>query len=518
MLPTFVIGLREGLEAALIVGIVAAFLKQRGRTDLLRWAFAGVAAAVALCVAAGVTLEVISRDLPQRQQEGLETVIGAVAVAMVTYMVVWMRRNSRNLKGQLEGAAGSALAAGSGLALVAMAFLAVLREGLETVVFLLAAFNETSNSGSAGTGAAARASSSPSVSGTRSTAAGSGSTCPSSSGPPGSCSCSSRVASWSARSIPPTRPAGLTSGQQSTIDLTWLVHPGSVEASLLTGMLGIQPRPVLIELVAWLVYVIPVGLYVAWPPGKGPSRATVVRGALIGGVTAALAAVVLAVLAPGSPAHQSGDERRRCQRAGCRRARPTGATVRTDVSGASTDVTVKRTGSETHAGILSGVFTATTPGTAKPATTLSLDQLAALNGGRLPLGAGSDTKPIAVTYPSTTVLTVWLNDSTGRVIDVQSSTKVSTVAALSVGATVIGTPATSTTRLPTASVSHAVAAAHHDESITDRQGLLRGLAVTFGVLALILLAVAAVFAWGNRRRTEQPAVSEVTPSSKLVKS
>src|SRR4051794_6189048 len=110
MLPTFVIGLREGLEASLIVGIVAAFLRQRGRSDLLRWVFAGIAAAVALCVAAGVTLEVISRDLPQRQQEGLETVIGAVAVGMVTYMVVWMRRHSRDLKGQLEGAAGLALA------------------------------------------------------------------------------------------------------------------------------------------------------------------------------------------------------------------------------------------------------------------------------------------------------------------------------------------------------------------------------------------------------------------------
>src|SRR4051794_2333084 len=113
MLPTFVIGLREGLEAALIVGIVAAFLRQRGRLDLLRWAFIGVGAAIALCLAVGVVLEVISHDLPQREQEGLETVIGAVAVGMVTYMVVWMRRHSRTLKRQLEGAAGAALAAGS---------------------------------------------------------------------------------------------------------------------------------------------------------------------------------------------------------------------------------------------------------------------------------------------------------------------------------------------------------------------------------------------------------------------
>ncbi len=152
MLPTFVIGLREGLEAALIVGIVAAFLRQRGRLDLLRWVLVGVATAVALCLAAGIALDVWSRDLPQRQQEGLETVIGAVAVVMVTYMVVWMRRHSRDLKGQLEGAAGSALVSGSGWALVAMAFLAVIREGLETVVFLLAAFNEAGQSWRPGSG------------------------------------------------------------------------------------------------------------------------------------------------------------------------------------------------------------------------------------------------------------------------------------------------------------------------------------------------------------------------------
>src|SRR5215471_3783709 len=145
MLPTFVIGLREGLEASLIVGIVAAFLRQRGRRDLLRWVFVGVSASVLLCVAVGVVLRVLSQNLPQRQQEGVETVIGAVAVAIVTYMVVWMRRHSRNLKGQLTAATESALVAGSAYALVAMAFLAVLREGFETVVFLLAAFNESTS-------------------------------------------------------------------------------------------------------------------------------------------------------------------------------------------------------------------------------------------------------------------------------------------------------------------------------------------------------------------------------------
>src|SRR6187455_2280804 len=131
MLPTFVIGLREGVEAALIVGIIAAFLRQEGRRDALRWMWAGIGIAVAICVAGGVALELLSRSLPQREQEQLETVIGAVAVAAVTFMIVWMRRNARGMRRALEGRASSALAQGSVLALVGMAFFAVIREGFE---------------------------------------------------------------------------------------------------------------------------------------------------------------------------------------------------------------------------------------------------------------------------------------------------------------------------------------------------------------------------------------------------
>src|ERR1700733_15456041 len=105
------------MEAALIVGIVAAFLGQQGRRDALRQVWIGVSIALSMCIAIGIALQVISSDLPQRQQEGLETVVGAIAVVMVTYMVVWMRRHSRDLKRQLEGATDSALESGSGMAL-----------------------------------------------------------------------------------------------------------------------------------------------------------------------------------------------------------------------------------------------------------------------------------------------------------------------------------------------------------------------------------------------------------------
>src|SRR4051794_12962935 len=154
MLPTFVIGLREGLEASLIVGIVAAFVVQSGRSKQM-WALCvGVGVAVALCTLVAIGLRIAEQHLPQKQQEGLETVIGLVAVGFVTWMILWMRKHSRDLKGDLESSASAALATGSATALLVMAFLAVLREGLETAVFLLAAFQASTDPWLAGLGAA----------------------------------------------------------------------------------------------------------------------------------------------------------------------------------------------------------------------------------------------------------------------------------------------------------------------------------------------------------------------------
>ena len=121
---TFLIGLREGLEAALIVGIVAAFLKRNGKS--VRPMLAGVGVAVAISIAGGVALNLLSEALPQRQQEMLETVIGAIAVVFVTTMIIWMNRNASALKGELEREAQQAITTGGSLALATMAFLAVL--------------------------------------------------------------------------------------------------------------------------------------------------------------------------------------------------------------------------------------------------------------------------------------------------------------------------------------------------------------------------------------------------------
>src|SRR5205807_10221497 len=98
-------------------------------------------------------LQLIASGLPRREQEGLEAGVGALAIGMVTYMVFFMRKHARSMKKDLQGAAASALAEGSSRALVVMAFLAVLREGFETAVFLTAVIQNSSSAASGATGA-----------------------------------------------------------------------------------------------------------------------------------------------------------------------------------------------------------------------------------------------------------------------------------------------------------------------------------------------------------------------------
>src|SRR5699024_11293587 len=85
MLATFIIGLREGLEAALIIGIIATFLRNNGKSLLPMWL--GVALAICVSIAVGVALALVERALPQAAQEGLETIIGLIAVACVTIVL-----------------------------------------------------------------------------------------------------------------------------------------------------------------------------------------------------------------------------------------------------------------------------------------------------------------------------------------------------------------------------------------------------------------------------------------------
>ncbi len=281
MLTTFVIALREGLEAALIVGIIAAFLRRTGRTDGLRAMWAGVALAVVLCVGVAVVLRVVDDQLPHRAQEGLETIVALVAVAMVTYMIVWMTNHSRDLRGQLQSQAAGALETGSMWALVAMAFFAVLREGFETSVFLLAAFNDATDTTAAGLGvvlglAVAIALGYGIYRGgvhldlARFFRATGVVLVIVAAGLVASALHSAAEAGW------------VTGGQAQALDLGAIVRPGTVWESLITGILGIQAQPTVIEVAGWLIYAVPM-LFILLAPQqlRGRTRASFAGAAVV---------------------------------------------------------------------------------------------------------------------------------------------------------------------------------------------------------------------------------------------
>jgi high-affinity iron transporter len=139
----FFLMLREGLEAALIVGIIAAYLVKVGRRDALGKVWLGVGVAVALSVASGILVVTTVGRLPLVVQETIEGVAALAAVAVLTWMLFWMRRQGRALKGELERGVDAALAVGSTTALAGLAFFAVAREGLETVLFLFAVWSSS---------------------------------------------------------------------------------------------------------------------------------------------------------------------------------------------------------------------------------------------------------------------------------------------------------------------------------------------------------------------------------------
>lgn len=283
-LPTvhFVIGLREGVEAALIVGIIATFLQQQGRSDALPWMWAGVGLAIALCFGVAAVLQLIDANLPERQQEGFEAIVGLVAVAMVTFMIVFMRRHARQLGGLLRTNAASALATGSAWGLVAMAFLAVMREGVETAMFTLAAFQAPL--------------------GTSPLVAGLGAVCGvlvaaaigwviHRGGMRLNMSRFFRITSvllvviaagLVSSAIHHANEAALfTSFQTQALDLSSIVVPrsNSVTTGLITGLLGVYPFPTVAEVAGWLLYAVPMLIYVLWPQGRtlrrrSPSIAT----------------------------------------------------------------------------------------------------------------------------------------------------------------------------------------------------------------------------------------------------
>jgi len=145
VLANFLIGLREGLEASLIIGILVAYLVRIERRDMLTWVWTGVGIALAVSLGFGALLTLGPQGLTFEAQEIIGGTLSILAVGLITWMIFWMGRTARYLKGHLEGRLDKAIAVGKG-AVVTMALLAVAREGLETSLFLWAGIQSAGSS------------------------------------------------------------------------------------------------------------------------------------------------------------------------------------------------------------------------------------------------------------------------------------------------------------------------------------------------------------------------------------
>ena len=145
-LANFLIALREGVEAALIVGVVAAYLVKVGRKNLLPKVWLGVVIAAAIPLSLGAIMTWGPYTLSFQAQEILGGTLSLVAVAMVTWMILWMSSNSRQFARKLREDTAAQLASGSDWGVVWIAFIAVAREGIETALFVWATIKSSAES------------------------------------------------------------------------------------------------------------------------------------------------------------------------------------------------------------------------------------------------------------------------------------------------------------------------------------------------------------------------------------
>ena len=136
----YLIGLREGFEAALIVAILASYLVRTGNGHAMRHVWMGVGAAIGLSVVLGVILVSIDESLGETVEPAFAGVMSLAAVALITWMVFWMAKRARGISAHLKGEVDKALAT-SAVAVAGVAFVAVMREGAETALFLWAGIN-----------------------------------------------------------------------------------------------------------------------------------------------------------------------------------------------------------------------------------------------------------------------------------------------------------------------------------------------------------------------------------------
>ena len=151
-LPTFVVTLREGFEASLVVGIVLACLKKVEQTQLNRWVYQGIGGGIVASGLVGLLLGGILQGVNTYQsrytpiiKECLATLFGLIAVIMLSWMLIWMTQQGKQLKGEVEQGIEAAISGknGAGKGVFLLVFIAVVREGFETVLFIVAKFENS---------------------------------------------------------------------------------------------------------------------------------------------------------------------------------------------------------------------------------------------------------------------------------------------------------------------------------------------------------------------------------------
>lgn len=273
MLANYLIGLREGLEAALVIGILVAYLVRTDRRDLLSSVWTGVGIAAGASLALGAALTLGPRGLSFTAQELIGGSLSIVAVALITWMIFWMGKTARFLKKNLENGLERAIAVGKG-AILAMAAIAVGREGLETALFLWAGIEAAGSSTAPITGAVLGLA----------TAIVLGILIYR-----GAVRINLRVFfQWTgvflviiaggvlSYGIHDLQEAGVLPGLNTlAFDVSDTITPGSVLGTLLKGIFNFSPTTTILEAVAWVAYVVPtMWLFVRMAFARTPQPAS----------------------------------------------------------------------------------------------------------------------------------------------------------------------------------------------------------------------------------------------------
>lgn len=277
MLANFLIGLREGLEASLVVSILATFLVKSGHRDRLRYVWYGVGAALAVAVAGWAMLQYITA-LTARSffaQELIGGIMSILAVGFITWMLFWMRKASRTIAGELRERLDQALKVGP-RAIVALSFLAVFREGIETA-FIVYASAATATTGTPFAGVM--------IGLVLAVAIGYGMY-------RGAIRINlGKFFRWTgavlvlvaagifAYGFHDLQEADVLPGLNTlAFDISETVPPTSWYGTVLKGIFNFNPAPTVVELIAWLVYLIPVMFLYLRPTGGRSTQPKTVAG------------------------------------------------------------------------------------------------------------------------------------------------------------------------------------------------------------------------------------------------